>query len=317
MLSLERLGNLTAELSANLVRSLVWPAAPRRTGDRRPEPHGREDEGRQWPPGCVVVAGAPPLPEDAVVACIRFLGGRQWRAVVLPVCGQGEEEGISRSFRRYGIAHVEVLSLPGREAAMDDGLAAAVEAAQVAVVCGPDPARGQAVLAGTPLHGALARLLAGGKMVVGVGGGGVLLADRFLVAGQAGALTSGDGLGFLPGVALAWVPGPCPHPSRLLHGVGAALGSRHLGLILDPQTALIARGGEALVAGEGAATCIDARDATAALAEWCSGAPEVPAAPREPAVCGLRVHVLVAGYGLNLVTRRPLGPARSAAVAGG
>lgn len=351
MLNLERLGNITAELSASLVRSIVLPEGLlgrlARKGERGPRPEGAapvprpEEAGRPYlAAGAVLLSGSLPLGEDAVVACIRQAGGRNIRvAVVLAGASDPAAAGqaAARAFLKYGIREVDLLELPTREEAESARVADGIEGAQVVVICGDDALRTRDVLLGTAAHGAIARVLARNLAVAGAGPAGAVLADRFIVpgiapepggragqpaasppAGEPGRCTGAmDGLGLLPRIVVAAGFAAAQGHSRLLHAVGCQLGAHYLGLSLDSQAALLIRASEARVLGEGSVTFMDGREASCVPADTFSGQATVPVASDQPAVCGLKVHVLVAGYGLNLKTRRPMGPPREQLQAAG
>lgn len=323
MLNLERIGNITAELSASLVRSIVLPGGlfgrrPLRGEKPRTElaptaaARAPVADGSFPAAGTLLLADRSPLLDDGVVACIRQAGGRNIRVTIL-TAGPADAAAFAaaaRPFRRYGIAEVEWASVTTRAEAEAAATARLLEGAHVIVLCGDDAAAARQVLLDTAAHGALVRALFAGRVVVGTGAAGAILADRFLVPGPEGEPVLHAGLGLLPRVVLPAGFDLRQSHCRLMHAVGAQAGAQYLGVALEGNACLVVRGGEARVTGAGAVTFMDGKEASCVPEETMTGPGAVPAAPDGPAVCGLKVHVLVAGYGLNLRTRRPMGPPR-------
>lgn len=332
MLNLERLGNITAELSSSLVRSIVLPGglfgrltnkaerAPR--AEATPVAPRPDESGRPYlPAGTVLLSGRPALAEDAVVACIRHAGGRNIRVVVVPA-GAAEPAGlfqeVARPFIKYGIKEIEMIDVSGPGQADRPDTAERIEQAHVVLLCGDDAGRAQAALQGTAVHAAMIAALAQNRVLVGAGPAAALLADRFLVPGPGGESVLHPGLGLLPRVVLPAGFDPMQGHSRLLHAVGCQVGALFLGISLDSTASLVVRESEARVAGEGSVTFMDGREASCVPEETMTGQCTVPVSSEQPPLCGLKVHVLVAGYGLNLKNRRPMGPPRDhLQVAGG
>lgn len=263
------------------------------------------------PSGTVVLVGRLPVTADAVVACIRHSGGRKIRVAVV-MTGASEpavtgQEAV-RAFIKYGIQEVEVLDLQSREQAESLAFADRIENAHVVLLCGDDAAQAHQVLVGTVVHGAISRVLENGRVVVGVGAVGALLGDRFLVPSTLGEAMVQDGLGLLPRMVLPAGFDQVQGYSRLIHAVGSQLGSHYLGVNLDSAAALVLRENEARILGEGSVTFMDGSEASYGAEETLTGQGAVPVATEHRPVCGLKLHVLVAGYGLNLRNRRPMGP---------
>lgn len=316
MLNLERLGHLTTELSTSLVKSLVLPPGilrrRRPAGATRPETR-LEENGRPYlPAGYVILAAGIPVPDDVVVAVIRSAGNRN---VQVAVIAGGDAAGAVRfdaavsPFKRYGMSRIEAVPVADPEGAEDAGVAAQLATADVVLLYGDDPRHARRLLAGTACGLALSAALRAGKVVVAAGGVAAALADRMVLPGAGDSVVIEAGLGLLPGLALpAGLDGRGGH-QRLMHVIGTRLEGHFLGLEMSAGSGVIIGGNEARVVGH-SVSFLDARDVTRLCEEQAPGAGPTAAQPDEEAVCGLKVHVLVEGYGLNLRTRRPLGPVR-------
>lgn len=320
LLNLERLGNITAELSSSLIQSIMlpgqwlgrlhWGASRNRTvpSDRA------EDLDRDYlPTGLVVLTGTCPIPEDAVVATIRYMGSRNLRVAVIPLSAHDAEQCGAESWRvfvRYGISQIDVVNLHDRADADAAATVQRLEDAQVIFMYGEDGLRARDLLLGTAVHGALSLALRKGKVLIGAGGGGALLAERMVAPDPQGDGTVVErGLGLLPRLMVPTGLDARQGYNRLLHTMGGQLGVQFLGICTEPGGGVSIKGGEAWVLGDGSVTFLDGRESSLAA----DGAPDPgrgdALAPADsPPVCGLRVHVLVADYGLHLRTRRPLAP---------
>lgn len=327
MLNLERLGNITTELSQSLVKSIVLPSGwlqrLKGGGDRpgtaelKGDPAGQIDLAIR---GLVILSGTCPVPDEAVVAIIHHGGGRNQK-VRLILAGIDEAQACVapsvRAFSRYGIKDIAVLEVTSREQAEDSAVCEQIAGADVVLIVGEDGRRAAGVLMGTPAHDALRRLLEAGKVVMGAAGGAAVLAERMMAPDESGAGSVMEpGLALLPRLVLACGFDDRQGHSRLLHAVGCQLGARYLGIWLDQRTAVAIHGIESRVLGEGAVTFMDGREVSAVPEETLEQSQRQAMADALP-VCGLKVHVLVSGYGLNLRTRKPMGPPRPAAQAAG
>lgn len=98
---------------------------------------------------------------------------------------------------RLGV-EVEALMVLGRADALDEGAAGVVRAARAVYLVGDQPLHLRSVLKDTPVWQAIVDVLAGGGVVVGVGGSASALCDP-MVDPRGGAFTLG--LGLVDGVA--------------------------------------------------------------------------------------------------------------------
>jgi cyanophycinase len=318
-MKLDRLGDITSELSANLVKSIVlpggfleWlskPLAERLRDLKSGNSGSRAGEGAE--PVRITVANGPllliggaPVPDEAIVAMIHLAGGRASKLAVIPVAtlehAQVAEEAV-RYFTRFGMRNIQVLELTTRERAESPEWSAHLAACDAVFLCGENASIGLEVLRGTYCARTLQEMMAAGKPVAGLGGAGAILAERLMVQ-QDGQEVLTQGLGLGPSLA---VDAYFTQQSRFGHLVKALNkeGATHLmGLGLDSGAAVVIKDGDAKVLGESSVTFLDARDSV----------PATDQANCPPgAMCGLKVHVLMDGFGMNLRTRKPVGPQQS------
>ncbi|BDG60038.1 hypothetical protein [Caldinitratiruptor microaerophilus] len=334
MLNLERLSDITHELSSNLIRSIVLPRGlwRRLTGHARRSRDAAAADAAAGEPylrsGTVILCGSEEVPHDAVIAAIHRVGGRDFRVIVLragelaekspeaPAGSHGSQAGSPavRAFRKYGIPEVHTVNLPGRAAAEDSALAARLAEAEVVVLEAGEIAGALDTLMGTAVHRALGEALGRGHVLVATRPAHLLLAERLVIPGAGGGTSAVPGLSLLPGVVVHAPPGRQPSPAGLLHALGTHLSPQHLGMELDPGAVLVVRGNEAQVLGDGAVTFADGRETSTTCDEVLPTRDQPPPGDLPP-VCSLRLHLLVPGYSLNLRTRRPMAPSRESAQA--
>lgn len=312
---LNRLGHITAELSSALLKSIFIPGhwlrrLTRREGER---PRGGKSAVRELrtpaaaPTGVMVLVGGSSIPDAAVVAALHHAGGRGVAVLVLPV-GEASELAAAeaiRNFQRFGVRRVDALEPIDRQRAAGAHWPERVIAADVLVLVGSDRERVVATLKDTPLHQALRQASDAGRVLVAAGEAAPALAEQML--GQGSAVS--EGLGLLPRLLLAAPFDTHRRFSDLVQAVGGQPGVL-LGGGIAPGAGLVIKAGEAQVVGEAGVTIVDARDC--AEPEDALSDPEILPGDAS-ACCGLKVHLLVEGYGLNLKTRRPLGPGRDPA----
>lgn len=301
MLDFQRLGKLTAELSSNLVQSIVLP----RRGQARPE---GGPAGRRVPKTAAMgrfVLAPDLLTDDQVLALIRLAGGRDIRISVVPAAAEDYQEAgevNGRPFRRYGITRVEVLEIVTRERADSPFWAEKVIESDVVVLTDGEAGRAKGIIHGTMVESALREVLRRDKIVVGCGAGGSLLGKVMVETGPPVGPAAGpvyaaaEGCGFLPGMVIVQ---DLLDPSAItaIVDVLASNPARLMGIGLD-RAALAMTGDVAQVIGNGVVTVIDSRGAEV---------PAFRAADGPQAISGLRLHRLVSGQYLNLATGQPDG----------
>ncbi|HWI61017.1 MAG TPA: cyanophycinase [Symbiobacteriaceae bacterium] len=313
-MKLDRLSDITSELSTNLISSIVLPGGlldwltrplPERlrpkflTGAAHAEPQRTAATA-----GPMVLMGGLPVPDESIVAMIHLAGGRSAKLAVIPVAtenhAEASEQGV-RLFTRFGMRKVEVFDLTTRERAESPEWNAKLAAYDAVFICGDNESVGLGVLAGTLAARTLKEMLTAGKPVAGLGGGAAILAERMLVR-RGGEENLVEGLGLAQGLLVDTHFTQENRFGRLAKALqGDGIG-QFLGVGLDAGAALAIRDGEAKVLGETSVTFLDMRES------------RVIAEPNTAAVTGLKVHVLMDGFIMNLRTRRPYGPPKDAAI---
>lgn len=265
--------------------------------------------GIQQGPGRVVAIGGAERARTGGDAILRrfveLSGGTQARLVVLATASS-EPEPVETTYLELlaglGAAGVRALRLDTREQANgDDAVEALIDATGV-FFTGGDQARVADLLGGTRVHSVLHTRLGSGEITLaGTSAGAAMMSDTMIIEGgreggiAARSVRIAAGLQFLPGVLIDMHFAERGRLDRLLSAV--ALYPHELGLGIDEDTAIIAEGGRFEVIGSGGVTVIDAECATTIRTAEYDGKP--------PAMLGVCLHVMPAGYTFDLHGRRP------------
>jgi cyanophycinase len=245
--------------------------------------------------------GGAPVPDESVVAMVHLAGGRSSRMAVIPCAAenhqQAAEQGV-RLFTRFGMRNLHVFDLLTRERAESPEWTAKLAEFDALLLCGDSAAAGLEVLRGTLAARTLREMLAAGKPVAGLDGGAAMLGDRVVVM-RDGQETVTEGLGLAPGLLLESRFTQESRFGRAVKALNAEGNAALLGAGIDAGAALAIRDGEAKVLGDASVTFLDARENLSI--------PD-PANLPPGALCGLKVHVLMDGFTMNLRSRRPSGP---------
>ncbi|MGE5676348.1 MAG: cyanophycinase [Mycobacterium leprae] len=319
-MKLDRLGDITSELSANLVKSILLPgglmewlskplAERLREKAKATAKPGEGAEARSTVAlGPTVLFGGAPIPDEAIVALLHLAGGRSAKVAVIPVAATDQaravEDGV-RLFTRFGMRCVEVLELTTKERAESPEWAAQLADHDCVLLCGDSPELGLQALSGTACAATLREMQAAGKPVAGLNAGAMLLGDRIMLQRDGGQVLE-KGLGLAAGLLIESSFTQTTGFGQMVKALGTETASGLLGIGLEDGTALVIRDGEAKILGETSVTVMDMRESLPGSAPAPVGA-----------VCGLKVHVLTDGYGLNLRTRKPITPPKEPAHAVG
>lgn len=310
-MNLERLGSLTSELSSNLIKSIVvpqggllgWLTRHRAARERQKlaRPDLRYDDAldiaaAEYPAGPVVLLGGAPVPDEAIVESIHLAGGRSITMAVIPVAAVEDPAAAvaeaTRLFTRFGMKKVELFELNTRERATSPDWCERLAKYDAVLLCGESPAQGLRVLQATLAAVTLREMVAAGKLLVGLGGGGAILGSRVFPSSDADEVTAG--LSILPALLVDTAFTQSSRFSRLAKAMSAPEAALMLGAGVDAGAALVVTGGEAKVLGETSCTFLDPRDRAGTQGEGVGG--------------GLKVHLLTEGFRMNLRMRRAVAP---------
>jgi cyanophycinase len=203
-----------------------------------------------------------------------------------------------------GAGQVQRITLGNRSDSEKPAVLAAIERAELTLLCADQPLRLSTLLGGTPLARLLRKRNADGMAVAGVAAGAAILAEHMLAGGaqgptpRMGSVTLAPGLGLSNRLVIDQGGASADRLGRLLGAL--ALNPFALGVGIDPDTAAFIGPDNVMeVVGHGGITVIDPADVGHSnVADADSSAPI--------SITNLRVHVLVHGSRYDLDFRRPL-----------
>ncbi|HKG12573.1 MAG TPA: cyanophycinase [Pyrinomonadaceae bacterium] len=256
----------------------------------------------------VIIGGAEERDGEAEILreFVRLAGGARARVVIVSVASDAPAE-VARlyesTFRRLGVSDVRALDIKGREDADGERASAAVREATGVFFTGGNQLRLTQLLGLTRLDTTLHHCHAGGLVIAGTSAGAAMMSSVMIVGSaptmtlRAGMVELGSGLGFLPGVLIDQHFEQRGRLRRLLAAI--AQHPHELGVGIDENTAAVVEGHTLEVHGRGSVTIIDAGGLTHT---------NLGEAERHEllAICGVRIHVLPAGYRFDLQKREPL-----------
>ncbi len=233
---------------------------------------------------------------------VEMAGGRAAELIVIATASAEPavlEAEYATLFTRLGAGRVRALRLENRTQANEPAVVEALAAATGVFFTGGDQLRITTVLGGTRTDSALQTLVRAGTIVLGgTSAGAAMMSGTMILGGDGPGITrdsvrTGPGLEFLPGVLVDMHFAERGRLNRLLSAV--ALYPHELGLGIDEDTAILAEGDYFEVLGTGTVTVVDA-----------GAAADIRVPADGPiALTGVRVHILPAGCGFELSSRRP------------
>ncbi|MGI6359321.1 MAG: cyanophycinase [Bacillota bacterium] len=256
----------------------------------------------------VIIGGAEDKDHDCTILkkVVDLAGGRSARLLVLTAATQepGQVGSEYRQiFQKLGAAEVGVLDVATRLQAEDSMLARLVADATGVFFTGGDQLRITSVIGGTHLYHQLHRAYQQGAVIAGTSAGASVMSSTMIVQGpgeeQPRPLSArlAPGLGLVPDVVIDQHFAQRGRLGRLLAAV--AQNPYVLGIGIDENTAMSVDNDRFTVLGTGTVTVLDGRDITFSNTSEASPADAL-------ALTDVRLHVLPAGHGFNLRSRRPI-----------
>ena len=237
---------------------------------------------------------------------VRLAGAEEARIVIIAVASQAPCEVASvyqKAFRSLGASEACALDVRVREDAGRAEALQAIEQATGVFFTGGNQLRLTEMLRGTRLDAALHERHEAGMLLAGTSAGAAMMSSIMIVGNapgmtlRAGMVKLAPGMGFLSGVLIDQHFEQRGRLRRLLSAVVQHRGD--LGLGIDENTAAIVDGHLLEVFGENSITIIDAGDLAFTNLEEVEQSELL-------AVCGVKIHILPAGYRFDLQKRTPV-----------
>ena len=266
----------------------------------------------------VVIGGAEDRDGEAEILreFVRLAGGARARISIIAAASENAAEiaaSYAEVFQRLGAARAHDLKILSRRDADSAEAVAAVERASGVFFTGGNQVRITRTLGGTRLDTLLHKRHAEGLVLAGTSAGAAMMSSVMITGGppvstlRAGDVELGPGLEFVPGVLIDQHFEERGRLRRLLSAV--AQHPHDIGLGIDENTAAVVSGHRLEVIGAGTVTIIDAGHLTYTNLNELEKDDLL-------AICGVKIHILPAGYRFDLQNREPVTGADSPAVEG-
>lgn len=256
----------------------------------------------------VIIGGA----EDKEGECkilrefVRRSGGVSARIVVMTAATELPREvgeNYTRVFERLGVEDIRIVDTVTRDDATSSTSLAAINKATGVFFTGGDQSRITSIIKDTELDAAIHKRYAEGMVIGGTSAGAAVMPDMMIVEGDSEThprvevVQMGPGMGFLPGIVVDQHFAQRGRLGRLLSALIQQ--PAVLGFGIDENTAVIVKGNEFEVIGEGAITVIDVSNITHSNVDTLLKDEAL-------AICGAKLHILPEGYRFNIKTRKPI-----------
>jgi cyanophycinase len=217
-------------------------------------------------------------------------------------------------FKHEGIKHVDAVDISKREDSFNADSLKLIEKADGLFFTGGDQLNVTSLLGGSPLHDIIHKRYHEGFLIAGTSAGAMMMSSSMIISGRSDDSPKVGGVEFAPGLNLIEDTIIDTHFSqRGRHGrllTAIAHYPQAMGIGLDEKTAMVLRGNEFRVLGEGVVTVADGSkmkhtdlayrrdDQTVGMFDVC-------------------LHVLPSGYKFDMKNREPIAPALKKIVVGG
>jgi cyanophycinase len=247
---------------------------------------------------------------------VRLAGGARARISIIAAASESASEvaaSYTEVFLRLGAAQAHDLKIVDRKDADGAEAVAAVERASGVFFTGGNQVRITRMLGGTRLDTILHKRHAEGLVLAGTSAGAAMMSSVMIVGGppvsrlRVGIVELARGMKFVPGVLIDQHFEERGRLRRLLFAV--AQHPDDLGLGIDENTAAVLNGHRLEVIGTGTVTIIDAHHLTYTNLDELKTDDLL-------AICGVKIHILPAGYRFDLQNREPVTGADTPAVEG-
>jgi cyanophycinase len=266
----------------------------------------------------VIIGGAEDWEGEAQILreFVRLAGGARARISIIAAASENASEiaaSYTEVFLRLGAAEAHDLKIAGRKDADGAAAVAAAEHATGIFFTGGNQVRITRTLGGTRLDRILHKRHAEGLVLAGTSAGAAMMSSVMITGGppvstlRAGGVELGPGMEFVPGVLIDQHFEERGRLRRLLSAV--AQHPHDIGLGIDENTAAVVSGHRLEVVGAGTVTIIDAGELTYTNLDELERDGLL-------AICGVKIHILPAGYRFDLQNREPVIGDNSPAVEG-
>lgn len=208
-------------------------------------------------------------------------------------------------FRKRGINHISIIDISQRNDSFSEAELKKIDKADALFFTGGDQLNVTSLIGGSPLHNLIHEKIKDGFIVAGTSAGATMMSNSMIVTGRSDSAPEVGGVEIAPGMDLVSGTIIDTHFSqRGRHGrllTAIAHYPQILGIGIDEQTAIIIKGNEFRVIGNGVVTIMDGSQMKHNNLPYRKDKQTV-------GLFGVDVHVLPAGYKYNIKKREPIAP---------
>lgn len=235
---------------------------------------------------------------------------RDARLVVLTIATSEPDsagEKYNYLFRKNGIKHVSIIDVSQRDDSFKEANLKKVREADALFFTGGDQLNITSLLGGSLLHNLIhERIKAGGITVAGTSAGAAMMSNSMIKSGRSDTAPKVGGVEIAPGMDLLSSTIIDTHFSeRGRHGrllTAIAHYPQDLGIGIDERTAIVVKGNQFKVLGEGVVTIMDGSQMRHNNLPYRRNRETV-------GLFGVDIHILPAGYKYDLKKRESISPA--------
>ena len=230
--------------------------------------------------------------------------------ITLMTIATNEPESAGRKydslFRSRGINHVSIVDISERKDSFNEAALKRIDKADALFFTGGNQLNVTSLLGGTPLHNLIHEKVEDGFIIAGTSAGATMMSNSMIISGRSDDAPKVGCVEIAPGMDLVSETIIDTHFSqRGRHGrllTAIAHYPQDLGIGIDEQTAIVVRGSQFRVIGEGVVTVMDgSRMKHSNLAYRDEGEPL--------GLFDVCTHILPHGYRYDLKRREPISPA--------
>lgn len=242
-------------------------------------------------------------------------GGKLVVTTVATEDPEGTWKEYRQIFRKLGVTKIDHLDVRIREEATSEERVKVLKGAKVVFFTGGDQLKITSQLGDSAVYQTVLKIYEEGGTVAGTSAGASVMSETMLVTGDGDQshqisklIAMAPGLGLIQNVVVDQHFAERGRLSRLLGAI--AQNPRHLGMGIDENTAVVVRGEELEVLGEGAVYVLDGSGST-----YSNLGEQDEDLDKTMSVFDVKLHVLSEGNRFNLVERRPEIPPKPEEVA--
>ncbi len=247
--------------------------------------------------------------EDVLEEFLGLLKDKPDAHIVVMTVATNEPDGAGKKydalFRKHKIKHISIIDVSERGDAFSEAALNKIRESDALFFTGGDQLNVTSLMGGSPLHNLIHEKYEEGFVIAGTSAGAMMMSTTMITSGRndiaprVGCIDIAPGIDLVAGTIIDTHFSQRGRHGRLLTAV--AHYPQDLGIGIDERTAIVVRGNEFEVLGEGVATIMDGSQMKHSNLPYRE--------KDEPlGLFDIAIHVLPAGYKFDLKKRLPISP---------